>query len=225
MSAKRKNLAYRGILFHVGKLYYDNGNLDIADKIFENAISFGEDVAAANYLRGMIATGRNNLPAAEKFFEEAAKAEPFTSVHYYNWADALRRNHQSKEASAIYERGATRATSDRERTVYRFKARISLIEAGQAAPVNEEVEAKQAAGPLPLDWLMTAAALRIQEGKIPDAVALIDKARTSDSGNLYTLFSSCANDLFFSSAAEKYPEIAKACGIQTKTELLFPGSR
>jgi len=222
LSAKRKNLGYRGILFRVGKLHYDHASFDLADKILENAIALGEDVAAANYLRGMIATGRNNLQAAEGFFEAAANAEPFAAVHYYNWADALRRDHHPKEAIPIYERGATRVRGDQERAVYQFKARMSMIEAGESPSLSEEVEAKQRAGELPVDWLMTAAALRIREGNIPDAVQLIDKARMANAAGLYSLFASCAADMFFASACEKYSEVARACGVQTKSEMGLP---
>lgn len=222
LSAKRKNLGYRGILFRVGKLQYDHANFDLADKILENAIALGEDVAAANYLRGMIATGRNNLQAAEGFFEAAANAEPFSAVHYYNWADALRRDHHPKEAIAIYERGATRVSGEQDRNVYQFKARMSMIEAGDAASLSEEVEKKQTARALSVEWLMTAAALKIREGNIPDAVQLIDKARTANAVGLYSQFASCANDMFFASASEKYPEIAKACGVPSASGIGSP---
>jgi hypothetical protein len=99
---------------------------------------------------------------------------------------------------------------------------MALIEAGQIAPISDELEAKQNAGKLSIDWLMTAAAIRINEGKIGEAEALIDRARASDSAALYSMFSSCSNDLFFSNAAEKFPEIARACGIQTKAQRLWP---
>ena len=69
---------------------------------------------------------------------------------------------------------------------------------------------------------MTAAALRIREGNIPDAVQLIDKARMANAAGLYSLFASCAADMFFASACEKYSEVARACGVQTKSEMGLP---
>jgi hypothetical protein len=99
---------------------------------------------------------------------------------------------------------------------------MTMVEAGEIAPLSEEIETKQRAGALSVDWLMTAAALRIREGNIAEAVPLIEKARTADYANLYSLFASCASDMFFASACEKYPEVARACGVQTKSPLGLP---
>ena len=76
IAAKHKNLAYRGILFHAARLSYDKGDFDNADKLFERAIAFHENVDTANYFRGLIATRHRDLPAAERFFEAAATADP-----------------------------------------------------------------------------------------------------------------------------------------------------
>ena len=222
MAAKRKNPAYRGILFRVGKLHYDHASYEIADKILEYAIGNGEDVAVANYLRGTMASARNNLPAAAGFFEAAINAEPFSANHYYNLAETLRRDHRPHEAAVVYERGAARLTGDQERAVYQFRARMARLEAGEAAALSEELEAKQRTGKLSVDWLLTAAALRIREGNIPDSIPLIEKARAADYAALHSLFSSCVNDMFFASAAEKYPEVAKAFLLRSSAEPTGP---
>ena len=58
IAAKYNNLSYTGILFRVGKIYYDHGDFTSADASFERAIVFGENIDSANYYRGMIALGR-----------------------------------------------------------------------------------------------------------------------------------------------------------------------
>ena len=213
IAAKRKNIAYRGILFRVGKLYYDHGNFTTADELFERAVSFGEDAAEASYLRGAIAFGHDNFPAAESFFEAAANFEPFAPQHYYHWAEALRKDRRFNDAISIYERGLSRAAGEQEKTIYRFKVRMTMVEAGKIAPLSAEIETKQRAGPISTEWLMTAAALLIHEGNVDEAVQLIDKARMSDYKTTYGSFASFAGDMFFANACQKYPEVARACGV------------
>src|SRR5213075_2899137 len=79
IAAKHKDLTYRGILFHVGRIVYEHGDFDGADKLFERSIAFNENVDRANYMRGLLAVRRKDLPAAQRFFSEAAKADPFTA--------------------------------------------------------------------------------------------------------------------------------------------------
>jgi len=90
MAAKNKDLRYRGILFRVGKVVYEHRDFDAADKAFERAITFGENVEAANFYRGLIAVRRRNLPAAEQFFEAAVEAAPFVPDYHYYWGETLR---------------------------------------------------------------------------------------------------------------------------------------
>ena len=91
---------------------------------------------------------------------------------------------------------------------------MTMVESCETAPLSAEIETRQSASPLSADWLMTAAALRIQEGNIGEALPLIENARTSDSRNFDSLFASCASDMFFASASRKYPEVARACGVR-----------
>ena len=79
IAAKHKDLTYRGILFHAGKIAYDHGDFDGADKFFERAIGLNENVDRANYLRGLLAVKRKDFPAAQRFFAAAANADPFTA--------------------------------------------------------------------------------------------------------------------------------------------------
>lgn len=212
-AAKRKSLTYRGLLFRVGKLHYDHGEFDIADKLFERAVAFGENVDSASFLRGVIAVNRGNFPAAERFFEAATSAEPFIPAYLYYWGESLRRSHQPIEAIPVYERASRRFDTEQERTVCNFKVRMAMVEAGQTTPLSVDVDSKEQTGPLPVDWLMTAAALRIREGNLAEAVPLIDKAYKDDHANLDSLFASCAGDMFFIYASAKNPEIARACQV------------
>lgn len=213
IAAKYKNLFYPGLLFRAGKLYYDHGTFDPADTLFERAIAFKEDVDTANYYRGMIANGRGDYPAAERFFEAASNAAPFNADYFYSWGETLRRDHKPKESLIRYEQAARRA-GEAEENICRFKMRLAMIEAGEAEKVAADVEGKRRAGSLSVDWLMTDAALQIQAGRTEDAVRLIQEARLADQSLLRGHFAACAGDKFFTEASNKYPEIAEACRLQ-----------
>lgn len=214
IAAKYKNLKYPGLLFRAGKLYYDHGNFDTADVLFERAIAFGENVDSANYFRGMIATGRHDYAAGQRFYEAAATAAPFNADYFYSWAEALRRDRRVKEAIMRYEQAALRA-AEPEENICRFKVRMALLEAGETGRVTTDLEKRRAAGPLSVDWLMTEAALQIQGGRSDEAVRLVRAARAADHSLFQGHFAACAGDKLFSEASNKYPDLAEACRMQT----------
>jgi tetratricopeptide (TPR) repeat protein len=219
MAAKRQDLRYRGILFRVGKILYDHRNFDAADMGFERAIAFGENIEAANFYRGLIAVRHRNLPAAERFFEAAATAAPFVSDYHYYWGEALRLDLKPTQSIPHYEQAILLARDDQDATVCQFKIRMARIEAAEGPAVNAELSEKQAAGPLPVDWLMTAAALQLRGGHIEEARQLIMQARA---GNAPGLFASCVNDFYFHEAAQKYPELAEALHLDLDLQVPFP---
>ncbi len=220
IAAKYKNLKYPGILFRVGKLAYDHGDFNSADRLFERAIAFGENAATANYFRGLLATRHRDLPAAERFFEAAANADPFTPDYYYYWGEALRMDHHPQEAIVRYQQAEHRARTDQDAAVCRFKVRMARIEAGDVDKLNEEIQRLAKDNFLTVDWLMTDAAVKIRGGKIDEALRRIYEARAGDSRR--GLFLSCASDALFDDASKKRVEIAMACGSGTSIPTPLP---
>src|ERR1700731_3834475 len=133
IAAKKRDLTYRGILFHAGKLCYDHNDFDSADRLFDRAIIYGDQVDTANFLRGLIAVGRNDLPAAENFFQAAVTAEPFIPGYYYYWGESLRRDHRPNEAIKRYEQSAARTANEPDAVLCRFKARVAKAETAENA--------------------------------------------------------------------------------------------
>ncbi len=219
MAAKRKNLGHRGILFRVGKILYDHRNFEAADSAFERAIAFGENVEASDYYRGLIAVRRRDLATAEQFFGSAVSAAPFVSDYHYYLAETLRLDLKPKEAFPHYERAALLARDAQDEAVCRFKMRMARIEAAEGAAVATELEKKKAAGSLPVDWLMTAAALELRAGNIEQARQLVMQAREGKSPGL---FASCVNDFYFHGAAEKHPELTEALHLDLDLQVPFP---
>jgi tetratricopeptide (TPR) repeat protein len=213
VAAKHKNLKYRGILFRIGKIAYDHGDFDAADKLFERAIAFNENVDTSNYFRGLIATRHRDLPAALRFFEAAANADPFTADYYYYWAEALRLDHHPQDAVTRYTQAERRARNEQDKAVCQFKERMARLEAGEAAQLKSEIDKKGSAGALSVDWLMTAAAVAIREGRIDDAARF---ARDAHAFSLQVvngmgIYVSCTGDPVFRDACEKHSELAEVC--------------
>ncbi len=205
--AKRKDLRYPGILFRVGTIAYEHEDWEGADQALESALKFGENVGAANHLRGLIAVRRGDLAAAERFAEAAAKSEPFNTSYFYYWGEILRINQRPRDAIRIYEQAAQRASSATDKALNRFKIRLARIEAADASALAAEVEKLREAGPLSVDWLMTDAALQLHAGKINEAARLISEARAV---GVSGLFDPCAGDVVFSKAGQVHPQIAAA---------------
>ncbi|CAN5569497.1 hypothetical protein BH20VER1_BH20VER1_17810 [soil metagenome] len=219
MAAKRKNLLHRGILYRVGKLFYGAQDFDSADTLFERAIAFGENLDSANFHRGLIAVRRKDLAAARRYFEAAAEAEPFTGDFRYQLGEVLRLDHSPGAAIGQYRQAAALARSPLEATVCAFKIRMARLEAAEAPRVAEELAEKQAAGPLPVDWMMTAAALNIRQGDIGEGLRFLANARAGmDPG----VFASCVTDIFFRRASEIHPAIAEATRLEFHPASSFP---
>jgi tetratricopeptide (TPR) repeat protein len=213
IAAKYKDAALGGVLFRAGKLYYDHSDFESADRLFESAIGYGENIDGANYYRGMIASARGDFPAAERFFEAAANAAPFNADYYYSLAETLRKDHHPKDAIARYEQAIRRGGGESEQTICRFKTRLAELEAGDLTKVSSEVEQQQSHGNLSADWIMTAAALEIQQGHIEQAIRLVEQARDADQSRLYALFAACVSDRFFAVASQNNPDLARACTV------------
>jgi hypothetical protein len=60
---------------------------------------------------------------------------------------------------------------------------------------------------------MTAAALEIQRGHTEQAIPLVERAHGADQSRLFALFAACVSDRLFSVAAQKNPELARACNV------------
>ena len=208
LAAKHQDLGYRGILARVGKIAYDNKDFTNADKLFERAIAFGENVDNANYFRGLIAVRQKDLPAALRFFEAATVAEPFVVDYHFYLGETLRLNHHPRDSIPRYEHAALLARNEQQAKVCRFKIRMALLEAADTPKVKEQVEAQKSAGKLSVDWLLTEAAIELREGRADEAIALILLAHDGSEPDLFT---SCVTDAYFNEAGWKNPRVAEAC--------------
>ena len=94
--------------------------------------------------------------------------------------------------------------------------RMAELEAGDLTKVRSELEQQQIRGPLSVDWIMTSAAVEIQQGHIEEAVQLVEQAHEADRSHLFALFAACAGDRLFSVACQNSPELTRACSIERR---------
>lgn len=219
LAAKHKNLLYRGIFTHLGSMAFDHKDYDTADKLFERSIVFREDLAVANFYRGLVATHRHDFPAAERYFEAAANEAPFSSNYFYYWGEVLRLDFHPREAIRRYEQAERRATAEKDQALCRFKARMARLEAAESNQLEAEIEQQRSAGPLSVDWLMTEAALKIRQGHAEEAAQLMRQAHESNQIGLYASF---LNDAEFVDACKKHHELAEVCQMDPAIQALFP---
>ncbi len=210
LAAKHKNLEYRGILARVAKIAYDRKDFSTADQLYEKAISFGENVDTSNYFRGLIAVRRKDLPAAIRSFQAAIAAAPFVADYHFYLGEATRLNHHPRESIAYYEYAGLLGDEETERTICEFKVRMALLEAADTQKVKEPLAAQSAAGTLSVDWMLTAAAIALREGRVDEAIPFISLARE---GRRPDLFAACITDAYFVEASHKNPRVAAVCHV------------
>lgn len=102
------------------------------------------------------------------------------------------------------------------RNVRRILARCSPTQHHRQSEIiavaTAELAQTQAAGLLPVDWLLTAAALKIRQGQIDDAAGLI---HWTHDGKWPRLFASYVSEMTFADAARKHPEFGQASAPST----------
>ena len=215
VAADEMDPASHAAVFHAGQLCYDHADWESADRLLARAAHTAAYAGAANYLRGLIALRRKDLPAAEWFFEAASNAEPLNSAYYLQWGEALRRDHRPGDAIQRYEQAAMRAPTEQKLLVSRLKARLAKVETGNTSAVSAELEQKRRTGPLPVDLLLAEAALKIQAGEATGAAHLIEEAWATEQASTVPVVGALLSDMLFVEASRKYPEIARACRVKT----------
>ena len=166
-------------------------------------------LAAAAYDRmGFIYSRQRVFVQAVTNFARAIADDPFRGVYYFHWGEALRRRGRPEESVNAFQQALARVPADAENESLRqciaLKSRLASIELGKGAQFKSELE-DQLKAPAPSGyWLLTAAALALQENRTPDAVDPLQKAKAALSA---VQFDDLSSDYFFRAYAVR-PELA-----------------
>ncbi len=175
----------------------------------------GPDVAVASDRLAFIQCRSRRFDEAMEYFSNAAHHAPLAGLYFYRWGEALRRQGKLQDAIARFEQAQLRQRASDPLgapAITGLKLRLTRIEAGQIADVRAETEERlrafaDPALPSPLDageWMLTAAALDLQEDKFASAAEWLKKARALLPGGRYE---DQMADYFFRNFAHR-PELA-----------------
>lgn len=177
--------------------------------------------AAAYDQMGLIYSRQRNFQAAIDNFSRAAADNPFCGPYYFHWAEALRRRGKPENSLSVFDRALDRLPANMENDTLRqrvaFKSRLAAIEIGQGARFKTEMD-EALKSPAPTGyWLLTAAAVALQENRIPDAVDTLQRAKAA-LPPMY--FDNLVSDYFFRGFATSSEPVAALVMVDDSTRKL-----
>lgn len=146
--------------------------------LLNEAIAEGDDIGEAYNLRATMASRRNAFGGVGiNDYETASKLDPFDARTFFYWGSSLRRAGNSQQALTRIQQALDRLREPTAEGYYRLCLRLTQIELGRDKEFADEL-ARQLALPHPsMDWLFTAAALDLRDGKYDGATAYIERAQ------------------------------------------------
>lgn len=154
----------------------EQGDHEAAEKHARLALNSAkpEDMAAARNLMGIILGQAGKFDEAIQWFKLNAESNPDDVGALTNWAQALRRAGRPGEAIP-HLRKATELMPDA--TLYALQLRLARIENGEDEAVGRAAMGELERKPVPIDWLLTAAAVALHREKWEEAKILLTQAR------------------------------------------------
>ena len=144
--------------------------------LLNEAIAEGVNIGEAYNLRATLNSRRNVFRSTANDYVTASKLDPFDARIFFYWGSALRRSGMSQEAMVHLQQALDRLREPTVEGYYQLALRTTQIEVGQEKQFADELT-RQLALPYPnIDWLFTAAALALRDGKYAAAVAYLDRA-------------------------------------------------
>ena len=155
-----------GLAFQLGQAAVFDRDYTKAMHLLNDAIAQNDAAAEAYNIRATL-NSRNNLLRGNGLndYETATKLNPFGARDFFYWGEALRRAGKVQAAIVRLQQAIDRLREPELESLYRLTLRLAKIEAGQEKEFADEL-AKQLALPNPtMDWLITAAAEEIHNGR------------------------------------------------------------
>ena len=167
----------RGLTFQMAQLAVFRRDYHRAMTLLNTAIAEGENLDDAYNLRATLVGHTSSIRGtAMNDYDTATNVDPFGARNYFYWGEALRRIGKDQAAIVRLKQAIDRLREPELESIYRLKLRLAQIEAGQQNEFADEL-AKQIALPNPeMDWLVTAAAVEINNGNFAAAASDLDRA-------------------------------------------------
>ncbi len=168
----------RGLTFQLAQLAVFEGDYVKALPLLNDALVEGENIGEVYNMRATLSAGRAGLTRGIGMneYETSTKVDPFGARNFYYWGSALRRLGKEQAAIVRLKQAIDRLREPEEESLYRLTLRLAQIEAGQGKEFADDL-AKQLALPNPsMDWLITAAAEEMHNGRFAAAAGYLDRA-------------------------------------------------
>jgi len=205
--ARKIDPSLTGIDYQLGVTAFNDHKPNEARVLLEKSIAEGQEVAASRNILGVMFAQEKKYAEAFSQFKLATEASPSDPQGFYNWSEALRETDRPKEAIEQLRKAIQRNPSD---PLYAFKLRLAHIDAGEKDQLKAETDAQLKLQPPAGDWLMTAAAIALNEKQFEKAATYLDQSRTSMSAVLF--FGMLQDPVFLRYSTT--PEIAKFYQVQ-----------
>ena len=181
LKVQREFPQVRDLDFRLANLALEQGDSAKALLSLYQAITKGEQAAAAYKLRGSIynrkgSLAKGGMTRGMNDFEAATMVDPFSAENFYYWGEALRHAGKPQAALVKLQQAMDRLRDPELEAEYRLKIRLTMIELGREQEFAPEMAAKLAEDPPPPDWLLTAAAIDLQHHDFAEAANYLERA-------------------------------------------------
>lgn len=164
----------RGVTYQRSVTLMNLGRESEAEAEAYKSIGAGEQVAQAYNLLGTMAARRQDFPVALWAFGKAQEAEPADPMAFYNASEALR--NAGRTAEAIEQLRAAIQRNPGE-PLFAMKLRLARVEAGEGDLLIPEVSEQLKIEPPAGDWLLTAGAISLANGRYDEAAGVLSRAK------------------------------------------------
>ena len=166
-----------GLDFHLAELAYADHDWPAVLPLLNDSIAKGEKVADSYNLRGTLTGQRGGQAKGIADLQRASQLDPFDAKFAFFVGESLRRQGKPQAAQAYLRRALDRLSDPSQEEFYRLKLRLAQIESGQEKQFADELAAKLALNPPPMDWLFTAAAEELHRDNVSAAAGYLAKAQ------------------------------------------------
>lgn len=193
--------ALRGVTYQRAVTLMNLGREGDSEAEAYKSVAAGEQVAQAYNLIGTMAARRQDFPVALWAFGKAQEAEPADPMAFYNASEALRNEGRTTEAIEQLRAAIQRNPGE---PLFAMKLRLARIEAGEGKFLIPEVSEQLKIDPPAGDWLLTAGAISLSNGRYEEAAGVL--ARAKDAMQPILFVGILREDPFFKKFADR-PEV------------------
>ena len=169
------NPALKGVRYQMAVAAYQAGDETEATRHARTCLEHQESVPDARILLGTIAGRAGRHQDAAREFSAAVEADPANAMALYGWSESLRSQGRTAEAVEKLTQAVSRNPGE---PLYALKLRLARIESRDDLPgLTEEIQRELSLDPPAGDWILTAAALDLAEGRKEAAARRLEQAR------------------------------------------------